>query len=43
MAGILEDQVDELRLSYAKWFNLHTLQRREENWCRLSGERLASA
>ena len=43
MAGILEDQVDELRLSYAKWFNLHTLQRREENWCRLSGEKLASA
>ncbi len=42
MAGIIEDQVDDLRVSYANWFNLHTLQRREENWCRLSGERLAS-
>ena len=42
MAGIIEDQVDDLRVSYAKWFDLHTLARREENWCRLSGERLAS-
>ena len=42
MAGIIEDQVDDLRASYANWFDLHTLARREENWCRLSGERLAS-
>lgn len=42
MAGIIEDQVDDLRVSYANWFDLHTLARREENWCRLSGERLAS-
>lgn len=42
MAGIIEEQVEDLRESYAKWFNLHTLGQREENWCRLSGERLAS-
>lgn len=41
MAGIITDQVEDLRQSYAKWFNLHTLEHREENWCRLSGERLA--
>ena len=41
MAGINTDQVEDLRQSYAKWFNLHTLEHREENWCRLSGERLA--
>lgn len=41
MAGIIEEQVEDLRQSYAKWFNLHTLGQREENWCRLSGERLA--
>ncbi|XID75800.1 50S ribosomal protein L11 methyltransferase [Alkanindiges sp. WGS2144] len=43
MAGIIEEQVEDLKTSYAKWFNLHTLGQREENWCRLSGERLASA
>jgi ribosomal protein L11 methyltransferase len=42
MAGIIEEQVEDLRQSYAKWFNLHTLEQREENWCRLSGERWAS-
>lgn len=42
MAGIIEEQVEDLRHSYANWFNLHTLAMREENWCRLSGERLAS-
>lgn len=41
MAGIIEDQVEDLKTSYAKWFNLHRLGIREENWCRLSGERLA--
>lgn len=41
MAGIIEEQVEDLRQSYAKWFNLHTLGQREGNWCRLSGERQA--
>lgn len=42
MAGIIDDQVEDLSNTYAKWFDLHTLAKREENWCRLSGERLAS-
>ncbi|RYZ35814.1 MAG: 50S ribosomal protein L11 methyltransferase [Sphingobacteriales bacterium] len=43
MAGIIEEQVEDLIHHYAKWFNLHTLGQREGNWCRLSGERLVSA
>lgn len=42
MAGIIEEQVKSMINTYAKWFNLHTLEKREENWCRLSGERLGS-
>lgn len=42
MAGIIEEQVDDLKETYATWFNLHTLAKREENWCRLSGERLSA-
>ena len=42
MAGIIEEQVKSMINTYAKWFNLHTLETREENWCRLSGERLSS-
>lgn len=43
MAGIIEEQVEDLIHHYAKWFNLHTLGQREGNWCRLSGERRVSA
>jgi ribosomal protein L11 methyltransferase len=42
MAGIIEEQVEDLKNIYATWFDLHTLAKREENWCRLSGVRLVS-
>lgn len=43
ISGIIESQVEELRNAYAPWFSLDTLQTKEENWCRLSGKRLAGA
>ena len=39
LAGLISEQVEGLRETYAPWFNLSELAMREENWCRLSGTR----
>ncbi len=37
MAGLIDEQVDDLRAAYAPWFDLHGLAMRDGNWCRLDG------
>lgn len=39
LAGLISEQVEGLRETYAPWFDLNELAMREENWCRLSGAR----
>lgn len=40
LAGLISEQVEEVREAYVPWFNLNQHAIREENWCRLSGKRL---
>ena len=42
LSGIIDSQVEDLREAYQPWFVLDQLQTKEENWCRLSGKRLAN-
>lgn len=37
MAGLIDEQVDDLKTVYAPWFHLDGLAQRDGNWCRLSG------
>ncbi|MDF2446137.1 MAG: prmA [Moraxellaceae bacterium] len=39
LSGIIRPQVDELREVYCEWFDMNGLATREEDWCRLSGQR----
>lgn len=41
VSGIIQPQVEDLRVAYAPWFSLDQLQLKEGDWCRLSGKRLA--
>ena len=41
LSGIIDTQVEELKLAYASWFELNQLKTKDENWCRLSGIRLS--
>lgn len=41
LSGIIQPQVDELREVYNQWFNMDGLAIKEEDWCRLSGQRHA--
>jgi ribosomal protein L11 methyltransferase len=41
LSGIIRPQVDELRDVYGQWFSMDGLAIKEEDWCRLSGTRLA--
>ncbi len=41
LAGLIEEQVEDVRAAYAPWFDMNEQEFREENWCRLSGHRLA--
>lgn len=43
LSGIIDTQVEELKLAYAPWFELNQLKTKDENWCRLSGTRLSRA
>ncbi len=39
LSGIIRPQVDELREVYGEWFDMNGLAIKEEDWCRLSGQR----
>ncbi|PTQ90782.1 50S ribosomal protein L11 methyltransferase [Agitococcus lubricus] len=41
LSGIIDSQVEDLKLAYQPWFSLTQLKIKDENWCRLSGIRLA--
>lgn len=40
LAGIIEEQVEDVTQAYRPFFDVLALEKREENWCRLSGRRL---
>ena len=39
LAGLIEEQIEEVKACYQPYFEITGLQMREENWCRLSGLR----
>ncbi len=39
LAGLIDNQIDDVKQAYAPYFNINAQQMREENWCRLSGIR----
>lgn len=40
LAGLIEEQIDDVVAAYQPYFKLDQRQMREENWCRLSGTRI---
>jgi ribosomal protein L11 methyltransferase len=43
ISGIIDSQVEDLKIAYAPWFTLDQLKTKDVNWCRLSGKRLNTA
>ncbi|MCJ8147089.1 50S ribosomal protein L11 methyltransferase [Acinetobacter sp. A3.8] len=41
LAGLIEEQIEDVKAAYAPYFEITGQQMREENWCRLSGHRKA--
>lgn len=41
LAGLIEEQIDDVKDTYRPYFEITGQQMREENWCRLSGHRKA--
>ena len=41
LAGLIEEQIEDVKQAYAPYFDITGQQMREENWCRLSGLRKA--
>ena len=39
LAGILEEQVADVSSVYSEFFDILQIEKREENWCRISGKR----
>lgn len=39
LAGLIDDQIEDVKQAYAPYFDINGQQMREENWCRLSGVR----
>lgn len=39
LAGLIEDQINDVKEAYAPFFDITGEQMREQNWCRLSGHR----
>ena len=39
LAGLIEEQIEDVKQAYAPFFEITGEQMREENWCRLSGHR----
>ena len=40
LAGVIEEQVDDVCNVYQNFFTIEQIEKREENWCRISGKRL---
>ena len=43
LAGVIEEQVSDVSRVYADFFDILEIEKREENWCRISGKRKTSA
>ncbi|WP_343682392.1 50S ribosomal protein L11 methyltransferase [Acinetobacter baylyi] len=43
LAGIIEEQVDDVSEVYQQYFDILNIEKREENWCRISGKRHSEA
>ncbi len=41
LAGVIEEQVAEVSRVYSEFFDILEIEKREENWCRISGKRQA--
>ncbi|GAA5014833.1 50S ribosomal protein L11 methyltransferase [Acinetobacter puyangensis] len=41
LAGLIEEQIEDVKQAYTPYFEMTGQQMREENWCRLSGHRKA--
>ena len=39
LAGVIEEQVTDVSNVYAEFFDILEVEKREENWCRISGKR----
>uniref|UniRef100_UPI00200CFEB7 50S ribosomal protein L11 methyltransferase n=1 Tax=Escherichia coli TaxID=562 RepID=UPI00200CFEB7 len=39
LAGVIEEQVAEVSSVYSEFFDILEVEKREENWCRISGKR----
>ncbi|WP_139852281.1 50S ribosomal protein L11 methyltransferase [Acinetobacter pullicarnis] len=40
LAGVIEEQVEDVSKVYSQFFEVLDVEKREENWCRISGKRL---
>ncbi|WP_269914092.1 50S ribosomal protein L11 methyltransferase [Acinetobacter sp. HY1485] len=41
LAGVIEEQVEDVCATYNKFFDVEQIEKREETWCRISGRRHA--
>ena len=41
LAGVIEEQVEDVSAVYTQYFDILQIEKREENWCRISGKRHA--
>ncbi|WP_288411272.1 50S ribosomal protein L11 methyltransferase [Acinetobacter soli] len=41
LAGVIEEQVEDVSAVYTRYFDILQIEKREENWCRISGKRHA--
>jgi ribosomal protein L11 methyltransferase len=39
LAGVIEEQVNDVSGVYSEYFDILDVEKREENWCRISGKR----
>jgi ribosomal protein L11 methyltransferase len=39
LAGVIEEQVADVSSVYSEFFDIVEVEKREENWCRISGSR----
>lgn len=39
LAGVIEEQVDDVSRVYSEFFDILDVEKRDENWCRISGKR----
>ena len=39
LAGVIEEQVADVSSVYSEFFDILEIEKREENWCRISGKR----